>query len=139
MPVSKKNLNFKVKIQEIRTRACNFQNFSFFCKSYPQYFKISWGVCNIHFSSPMLLKGPFITMFVQLLHIFWEKITLNNYFWEILNSGKWQIFSKLIFGDIAMTCINIVWGQKLLNLLKLSSTHISSKQSMNWLFDPADF
>ncbi len=34
---------------------------------------------------------------MQFLHIFWGKITLNELFWEILNAGKGEIFSRFVF------------------------------------------
>jgi hypothetical protein len=51
------------------------------------------GVCFIHFSSSMALKGSFIEKAVQFLHIFGEKLLKMNYFRLILDFGKWQIFS----------------------------------------------
>jgi hypothetical protein len=67
----------------------------------------------------VILKGPFIEMFVQFLHIFLEKITLNELL--LRNSQFWEMadFFQIGFRDIAMTCTNIVLGQTLLKLLKL--------------------
>ena len=48
-------------------------------------------------------------------------------------------FLKIGIWDIAMTCTNIYLGQTLLKLLKLLGHTHSTKESMNWLFDPADF
>ena len=67
----------------------------------------------------MVLKGPFIEMFVQFLQIFLEKITLNELL--LRNSQFWEMadFFQIGIINIAMTCTNIVLGQTLLKLLKL--------------------
>jgi hypothetical protein len=48
-----------------------YKFFNLFIKVTPY---ISFGICFIHFSSSLILKGPFIVMFVQFLHIFGEKV-----------------------------------------------------------------
>jgi hypothetical protein len=96
------------------------------------------GVCFIHFSSPMVLKGPCIEMFVQFLHIFGK------------NYSKWIIFERFsILGmadffqigirDIAMTCTNIVLGQTLLKLLKLLGPTQNYKRVHDLIVWPCGF
>jgi hypothetical protein len=68
------------------------------------------GVFSIQFLFPMVLKGAFIVIFVLFLYIFLEKITLNELFLEILNSEKWQIFSRLVFEIYQGPVVMFLWS-----------------------------
>jgi hypothetical protein len=58
-------------------------------------------------------------MFVQFLHIFLEKITLNELLLRDSQFGEMADFFQIGFRDVAMPCTNIVLGKTLLKLLKL--------------------
>ncbi len=63
----------KSRNSALETAIFNISNF--FVKVTPYNFFISWGVYFIHFSSPMVLKGPCVDMFVHFLHtFFWKKL-----------------------------------------------------------------
>ncbi len=114
----KKVLNFKVKIQEFSSGACNFQFFKLFEKVTPNILNFTWGLFYSLFFSHGF-KRAFIEMLLHFLHIFGKKLLKMNYF--LRDSQFWETadFLKIGIWDIAMTCTNIYLGQTLLKLLKL--------------------